>query len=45
MLEFILIDLGGAGFIPQLWQGGYTLYGAILGGGAGPWLYAKATGR
>lgn len=45
MLEFILIDLGGAGFIPQLWQGGYTLYGAILGGGAGAWLYAKATGR
>lgn len=41
-LSFILVDLGGAGFIPQLWQGGYTLYGAVLGGGAGAWLYAKA---
>lgn len=45
MLDFILIDLGGAGFIPQLWQGGYTLYGAVLGAGAGVWLYAKATHR
>lgn len=43
MLDFILVDLGGAGFIPQLWQGGYTLYGAVLGGGAGAWIYAKAT--
>lgn len=43
MLDFILVDLGGAGFIPQLWQGGYTLYGAVLGGGAGAWLYARAT--
>lgn len=42
MLDFILVDLGGAGFIPQLWQGGYTLYGAVLGGGAGAFLYAKA---
>ena len=45
MLDFILVDLGGAGFIPQLWQGGYTLYGAVLGAGAGVWLYARATGR
>lgn len=43
MLDFILVDLGGAGFIPQLWQGGYTLYGAVLGGGAGAWLYARVT--
>lgn len=42
MLDFILVDLGGAGFIPQLWQGGYTLYGAVLGGGAGAYLYARA---
>lgn len=43
MLDFILVDLGGAGFIPQLWQGGYTLYGGVLGGGAGVWLYARIT--
>lgn len=45
MLDFILVDLGGAGFIPQLWQGGYALYGAVLGGAAGAWLYAKGTRR
>lgn len=43
MLDFILVDLGGAEFIPQLWQGGFTLYGAVLGGGAGAWIYAKVT--
>lgn len=42
-LSFILVDLGGAEFIPQLWQGGYALYGAVLGGGAGAWLYARTT--
>lgn len=45
-LEMILADMEeGATFIPQMWQGGYTLYGAVLGGGAGAWLYAKATRR
>lgn len=34
---------GGAGFIFQLWQGGYTLYGGILGGMAAIWLYSKLT--
>lgn len=45
LLDFILVDLGGAGFIPQLWQGGYTLYGAVLGGAAGALIYAKVTRR
>lgn len=44
MLSTILVDMEeGAAFIPQMWQGGYTLYGAVLGGGAGVWLYARAT--
>lgn len=34
---------GGAGFIFQLWQGGYTLYGGILGGMLAIWLYGRAT--
>ena len=42
-LEFILVDLGGAAFLAQPWQGGYNMYGAILGGLAGIALYAKAT--
>lgn len=45
MLDFILYDMGGAEFIPQLWQGGYSLYGAVLGGMLGVWLYARATRR
>ncbi len=44
MLETILVDLD-ASFLPQLWQGGYTLYGAVLGGAAGAWLYARAAHR
>lgn len=44
MLETILVDLD-ASFLPQLWQGGYTLYGAVLGGAAGAWLYARAVHR
>lgn len=42
-LQYIQIDLGyslGA-FLWQLWEGGYTLYGAVLGGMAGVWLYAR----
>lgn len=43
-LEMILVDMEeGAAFIPQMWQGGYTLYGAVLGTGAGAWLYARAS--
>lgn len=45
MLEFILVDLGGPGFLPQLWQGGYNLYGAVLGGMAGIALYARSVHR
>lgn len=45
-LEMILADMEeGAAFIPQMWQGGYTLYGAILVGAAGVCLYARATKR
>jgi len=45
MLDFILVDLGGMGFMPRLWEGGYTLYGAVLGGGAGALIYARVTKR
>jgi len=44
-MDFILVDLGGAGFMPQLWQGGYTLYGAVLGAGIGVFIYARITHR
>lgn len=44
MLESILVDFGAA-FIPQLWAGGFTLFGAVLGGAAGAWLYARGTKR
>ena len=45
--QYIQIDLLGyiPGFLWQPWQGGYTLYGAILGGMAGAWLYGRATRR
>lgn len=42
MLEFILVDLGGPGFLVQPWQGGYNMYGALIGGYAGLAIYAKA---
>ena len=42
-LEFILVDLGGAAFLAQPWQGGYNMYGALLGGLAGVLIYARAT--
>lgn len=45
MIEFILVDLGGAGFLVQPWQGGYNMYGAIWGGLAGAAIYARATRR
>ena len=45
MLEFILVDLGGAAFMVQPWQGGYNMYGAVLGGMAGVLIYARATKR
>ncbi|MGN0777937.1 MAG: prolipoprotein diacylglyceryl transferase family protein [Aristaeellaceae bacterium] len=44
-LEFILVDLGGAAFMLKPWEGGYTMYGALLGGMAGVTLYARATKR
>ena len=46
-LQYIQIDLEYSigRFLWQLWEGGYTLYGAVLGGTAGIWLYARATRR
>lgn len=43
-LESIFVDAAYYGwpFILQPWEGGYTLYGAVLGGGLGAWAYAKA---
>jgi prolipoprotein diacylglyceryltransferase len=40
MIESIAVDFGLA-FIPQLWKGGYTLYGGVLGGMTGAALYAR----
>lgn len=45
MIESILVDFGGWSFFPKLWEGGFTLYGAILGGMLAAWLYARATHR
>lgn len=39
-IQMILSDLG-AGFVFQLWKGGYSLVGALLGGALGVWLYAR----
>lgn len=42
MIETILADYAeGASFIPQLWLGGYTLYGGVLGGLLGLWLVGR----
>jgi len=44
--SYIMNDLGGTWAFPvQLWQGGYTMYGAILGGLLGAFLWAKASGK
>ncbi len=45
MLGSILVDLGGTAFLVQPWQGGYTMYGAILGGLGALWLYCRVTHR
>lgn len=39
-----LPDFGGASFAFKLWEGGYTLFGAVLGGMLGAWLFAKKKG-
>ena len=46
-IQYIQIDLESSffGFLFSLWEGGFTLYGAILGGMAGLTLYARATKR
>ncbi len=41
MYEAISMDFG-LGFIPRLWEGGYTLFGGVLGGLLGVALYARA---
>ena len=43
--QYIQIDLGYqlGSFLLKFWEGGYTLYGAVLGGMAGAWLYGRAT--
>ena len=45
--QYIQIDLGYpvVSFLLRLWEGGYTLYGAVLGGMAGAWLYGRFTRR
>lgn len=45
MIESILVDFDGASFIPRIWEGGFTLYGAILGGMISALIYARATHR
>jgi phosphatidylglycerol:prolipoprotein diacylglycerol transferase len=42
MIEPISVDFGLA-FIPRLWEGGYTLFGGVLGGLAGAVLYVRFT--
>ena len=45
MLDTILADFAeGAAFIPQLWLGGYTLYGGVLGGLLALWILCRKSG-
>ena len=46
-LEGILVDAEyyGLPFILHPWEGGYTLYGAVLGAALGIWLYGRVTRR
>ena len=39
-LDGIVADLGGS-FVYQLWLGGYSIVGALLGGILGAWLFAR----
>ena len=41
--SYIMVDLSGGAFLWQFWQGGYTMYGGILGGMGAIALYAKLT--
>lgn len=45
MIDSVMVDFGGLAFIPKLWEGGFTLYGAVLGGMLSAWVYARATHR
>ena len=46
-LEGILVDAEyyGLPFILHPWEGGYTLYGAVLGAALGIWLYGRVIRR
>lgn len=46
-IQYIQIDLGYPyfSFLLSPWEGGFTLYGGVLGGMAAAWLYASATRR
>lgn len=46
-LETILVDAEyyGVPFILKPWEGGYTLYGGVLGAALGIWLYGRKTHR
>lgn len=43
--SYIMVDLGGTDFLWQFWQGGYTLYGGLLGGMAAIAIYARVRGE
>lgn len=44
--SYIINDLGGSvSFLWELWQGGFTMYGAIFGALLGVVIYAKASRR
>lgn len=43
--SYIMVDLGGADFMWKFWQGGYTLYGGLLGGMAAIAIYAYVRGK
>lgn len=45
MLSSIMVDLGGFSFLLQPWQGGYNMYGALLGSFCGLAIYAHVTRR
>lgn len=46
-LQYIQVDLGYNlySFLFSPWEGGFTLYGGVLGGMLAVWLYARATHR
>lgn len=41
-MDLVQVYYGGIAFLPQMWLGGFTLYGAVLGAIAATALYAAA---